>query len=108
VGLLLLLGLLLTHLRRALATLTAAPCTIVVIVIVVRLQNLFAQLLLAFVDIRVKFVAVFADGKLLIVVNRDVDLSSAGGLVVSVVELGHVGMSECLLSRQPLVGVELK
>ena len=106
-GLLLLLGLLLSHLRRALPALTASPRAIVV-VIVVRLQNLFAQLLLAFVDIRVKFVAVFADGKLLIVVNRDVDLSSAGGLVVSVVELGHVGMSECLLSRQPLVGVELK
>jgi hypothetical protein len=103
-----LLGLLLGHLRRALAALTAAPRAIVVIVIVVRLQNLFTQLLLAFMNIRVEFVTVFADRELLIVVDRDVDLSGADGLVVCVVELGDVGMSESLICSQALAGVELE
>lgn len=94
--LLLLLRLLLRHLGRALA-LTAAPRTIVVIVVVVRLQNLLAQLLLAFMNIRVEFVTVFADGELLVVVDRDVNLSGADRLVICVVELGHVGMAQCLL-----------
>lgn len=91
--LLLLLRLLLRHLRRAHTALAAAPRAIVVIVIVVRLQNLFAQLLLAFMNIRVEFVTVFADGELLVVVDGDVDLSCADGLVICVVELSHVGVS---------------
>ena len=58
-------------------------------------------------DVSVQLVSVLADGKLLVVINRDVYLLSTGRLVLGVVELGHVGMSESLFGGKPLVRVEM-
>jgi hypothetical protein len=52
-----------------------------------RLQYLLSKFLLAFVDISVELVAVLSDGELLVVIDRDVDLFWAHGLVFGVVEL---------------------
>lgn len=80
----------------------------VLVVVVVRLQDLLPQFLLSLVDVRVEFVAVLADRELLIVVNRDIDLARANGLVIHIVELGDIGMAKGLLCCQSLVRVELK
>ena len=72
-----------------------------------RLQYLLPQLLLPLVDISVELVAVFANGELLIVVNGNVYLFTAHGLVLWVVELGNVGMSQSLLSSESLVWIKL-
>jgi len=92
--------------RRRGVRLLLAP--VVVVVVLVALQNLLAELLLPLVDIGVEFVAVLSDRELLVVVNGNLDLSRAVRLVVGVVELGHVGMAESLLSSQALTRVELK
>jgi hypothetical protein len=75
---------------------------------VVGLQDLLAQLLLPLVDVGVQLVAVLADRELLVVVDWDVDSTGAVRLVVRVVELGHVGMSQSLVSGQTSAWVELE
>ena len=85
--------------------LTAA---IVVVVVLVRLQSLFAQFLLALVDVAVQLVPVLSNRELLIVVNRNHNLTRAHWLIISVVELGNVGVSESLLGRQSLIRVKLQ
>jgi hypothetical protein len=82
--------------------------SIVVVVVVVALEDLLAQFLLTLVDIRVEFVAVLADREFLVVVNRDHDLARANGLVVRVVELGHVGVAKSLVRRKAFGRVKLK
>ena len=62
-----------------------------------RLQYLLSKFLLAFVDISVELVAVLSDGELLVVIDRDVDLLRAHGLVLGVVELRYVGVTQGLL-----------
>ena len=85
--------------------LTAA---IVVVVVLVGLQSLFAQFLLALVDVAVQLVPVLSNRELLIVVNRNHNLTRAHWLIISVVELGNVGVSESLLGRQSLIRVKLQ
>ena len=62
-----------------------------------RLQYLLSKFLLACVDISVELVAVLSDGELLVVIDRDVDLFWAHGLVFGVVELRNVGVTQGLL-----------
>jgi hypothetical protein len=61
------------------------------------LQNFLPELLFSLVDVCVQFVPVLPDRKLLIVVDGDLDFPVAVGLVIGVVELGHVGVLEGLL-----------
>ena len=81
---------------------------VVIVIVVVRLQDLLAQLLFTLVDIRVKLVSVLPDGELLVVIDRNVDLARADGLIVGIVELGNVGVAQSLLSGQSFIRVELK
>lgn len=81
---------------------------IVVVVVLVRLQSLFAQFLFALVDVAVQLVPVLSNGELLIVVNGNNNLTSAHRLIISVVELGNVRVSEGLLGRQSLIRVKLQ
>jgi len=53
-------------------------------------EGFLSEFFLAFVDVAVKFVAVFADGELLVIVDRDVNLPSANWFVFWVVELSNV------------------
>lgn len=73
-----------------------------------RLQYLLSKFLLAFVDISIELVAVLPDGKLLVVIDRDVDFLGTHWLVLRVMELGNVGVSESLLCSQALMRVELE
>ena len=82
--------------------------SVIIIVVMMRLQYLLSKFLLAFVDISVELVAVLPDGELLVVIDRDVDLLGADGLVLGVVELRHVGVAQGLLRGQPLVRVEME
>ena len=90
------------------STTLASASVVVVVIVVVGLQNLASQLLLASVDIGVEFVAVLPDRELLVVVDGDVDATRAHGLVVDVVELGHVVVPQGLLCRKAPSRVELK
>ena len=81
---------------------------IVVVVVLVRLQGLFAQFLFALVDVAVELVPVLSNRELLIVVNGNHNLTSAHWLIIRVVELGDVRVSEGLLGRQSLIGVKLQ
>ena len=76
--------------------------------VMVRLRDLLAQLLLPLVYVGVEFVPVFSNRELLIVIDRDVDLSCADWLVIGVVELSYVWMPESLLCTQALARVELQ
>lgn len=67
--------------------------SVVVVVVVMRLEYLLSEFLLALVNICVQLVAVLSDGELLVIVNRDVDLLVAIWLIFRVVELLNVGMS---------------
>ena len=71
-------------------------------------QNLLSHLLLALVDIRIELVSIFLDGEFLIIVDGNEDLLGAYGLLLWIVELGHVWMLQGLLGRQALVRVKLK
>lgn len=82
--------------------------TVIIIVVMMRLQYLLSKFLLAFVDISVELVTVLPDGELLVVIDRDVDFLRAYRLVFRVVELGHVRVSQRLLRCQSLVRVKLK
>ena len=85
----------------------ASVWTWVVVVVVVWLDNLLSQLLFAFVDVGVEFVAVLPNRKLLVVVDWDVNFPVAVGLVLRIVELGHIRVSQRLLCGQSLVWIEL-
>ena len=76
--------------------------------VMVRLHDLLAQLLLPLVYVGVEFVPVFSNRELLVVVDRDVNLSCADWLVIGVVELSYVWMPESLLCTQAFVRVELQ
>lgn len=71
-------------------------------------QDLLTHLFASLVDVRVEFVAILLDGKLLVVVNRNENLLRAVRLVVRVVELSHVRVLQGLLSGQSLAWVELE
>ena len=58
-------------------------------------------------DVGVEFVAVLSNRKLLVVVDWDVNFPVAVGLVLRIVELGHIWVSQRLLSGQSLVWIEL-
>lgn len=73
-----------------------------------RLKHLLSDFLLSLVNVSVKLVSVFSDGEFLIVINRNVDLLSANGLILFVMELSHVRMLQRLLSSESSVRVELK
>ena len=75
--------------------------------VMVRLRDLLAQLLLPLVYVGVEFVPVFSNRELLVVIDRDVDLSCADWLVIGVVELSYVRMPESLLCTQAFARVEL-
>ena len=81
---------------------------VVVVVVVVALQDALPQLLLSPVDVRVQLVAVLADRKLLVVIDRDVDTARAHRLILRVVELCHVRVAQRLFSRQAPIRVELQ
>lgn len=70
------------------------------------IRTLLAQFLLPLVDVRVQLVPVLPDRELLVVVDGDLDFLRAVGLVVRVVELGHVLVFQRLFRSQPLVRVE--
>lgn len=99
-----------THwLLRCCCALPPPPSTrgVVVVVVVVGCENLLSQLLLAFVDICVQLVSILANRELLIIVNRDVDSTSADWLVIWVVELGYIWMTQGCLCCQTSAWVEL-
>ncbi len=80
------------------SALGSASTVVVVVIIVVGLQDTLSQLLLSAVDVCIQFVTVFPDRELLVVVDWDVDAPRAHWLVLRVVELGHIGMSQSLIS----------
>lgn len=59
-------------------------------------------------DIGIQLVPVVSDGELLVVINWNVDLLLTSRLVIRVVELGYIWMSQSLVSRQSLAGIELE
>ncbi len=61
-------------------------------VVLLLVLELLVELLLAADDVSVEFFTVLADGELLIVIERNVDLLLAHRLVIRVVELRHVRM----------------
>ena len=61
--------------------------TVIIIVVMMRLQYLLSKFLLAFVDISIELVAVLSDGELLVVIDRNVDFLGANRLIFRVVEL---------------------
>ena len=65
-------------------------------------------LLLLLDDVGVELGAVLGDGVLVVVVDGDLDDLVALGLVGWVMELGHEGVSQRLVSCDALVGVELQ
>ena len=73
-----------------------------------RLKDLLSKLLLALVDISVELVTIFADRKLLIIINRDINLLSAHRLILRIVELRYIGMSQRLFGGKSLVRVEVQ
>ena len=87
----------------------AAPCgsSHLLVVSLVLCQDLFPHFLLSLVDVRIELVPVLSDRELLVIVNWDKDFLSADWFFVWVVELGHVRVLQCLLSRQSLSWVEL-
>ena len=95
-------------LLRIATTTLSSRFVVVVVVVVVGLQDFLAQLFLSLVDICVEFVSVLSDREFLIVVNWDVDLSSADRLILRVVELGYIGVSQGLLCGQSSVRVKLE
>ena len=70
---------------------------VVVVVIVVGLQYLFAEFLLSLMNIRVELVAVLSDRKLLVIVDWNHYLSRAERLIIGVMELLDVGVAQSLL-----------
>ena len=93
---------------RAPTTLGCRATLVIVVVVVMGLQDALSQLLLPPVDIRVQLVSVLANRKLLVVVDWDVNTACAYGLILRVVELGHIGVSQGLLGRQSATRVELQ
>lgn len=79
------------------ATVAALPPHLLVVRLVLR-QNLLPHLLLALVDIRIELVAILLDRELLIIIDRNEDLLGAYGLLLRVVELGHIWMLQGLFS----------
>ena len=80
----------------------------VVVVVLMRLEYALAKLFFATVDVRVQLVAILANRKLLVVVDRYVDSARADWFVLRVVELSDVGVPEGLLGCQPAGRVELE
>lgn len=105
---LLLLTVLLVVRGLALRCLRLAAVAHLLVVGLVLGQDLPSELLFALVDIRVELVSVLANRKLLIIVDRDVDLLRAHRLLVGVVELGHIRVFQSLLCRQAFVRVEVQ
>ena len=64
--------------------------TLVILLTVMGLHDLFAKLLLSLMYISVEFVPVFSDREFLVVVDRDVDFSRTDRFIVRVVELSNV------------------
>ena len=87
--------------------LTLGVIVLILVGVMVRLRDLLAQLLLPLVYVGVEFVPVFSNRELLVVIDRDVDLSCADWLVIGVVELSYVWMPESLLCTQAFARVEL-
>ena len=73
-----------------------------------RLQDALSELLLSSVDVCVQFVTVLPDRELLVVVDGDIDASSAHWLVLRIVELGHIRVSQSLIGCQTAHWVELQ
>ena len=65
---------------------------VVIVVVVMRLKNLLSELLLTLVNVCIKFVPVLSNGKLLIIVNWDIDLFSADRFIIRVMELSYIWM----------------
>ena len=84
-----------------------APSHLLVISLVLS-QDLFSHFLFPLVDIRVELVSVLLDGEFLIIVDGNEDLLGAYGLLLWIVELGHVWVLQGLLGRQALVWVKLE
>lgn len=59
-------------------------------------------------DVSIQLVPVLSDGELLVIVDGDVDSLLAYWFIVRVMKLGHVGMSEGLLSSKSFAWVELQ
>jgi len=91
--------------------LTAAMATLPSHLLIVRLmlrQNLLTHLLLAFVDVRVKFVAVLLDRELLIIIDGNEDLLRAYWFFLWVMELCYIRMLQGLLRCESFVWIKLK
>ena len=74
----------------------------------VRLKNLLSEFLLAFMDISIELVTVFANRELLVVVNGNVNFLAANRLILRVVELRNIGVSQGLFRRESLMRVEVE
>ena len=87
---------------------STARIIVVVVVVVVGLKYALSKLLLTPMNIVVKFVAILADRKFLVIVDGNIDTASTNWLILRVVELRDVWVSQSLLGRQSSVRVELK
>lgn len=59
-------------------------------------------------DISIQLVSVLSNRELLVVIDGDVDLLSADGLILLVMELSNIGVFQGLLSCKSAVRIELK
>lgn len=81
--------------------------TLGIVHVVVRLKQFLSKFLLALVNVLVEFVSVFTDGKLLIVIDRDVNAPFTVRLILGTMKLRNIRMLKCLFSRKPFVRVEV-
>ena len=81
---------------------------LVLLLVMVRLHDLLAQFLFPLVNVSVELVSILSDREFLVVIDWDVDLPVAHGLVVRVVELSNIGVSQRLLGGQAFGGIELQ
>ena len=85
-----------------------ARSTHLVVVSLVLGQNLLSHLLLPLVDIRIELISIFSDREFLVVINRNENLFVTNWLFLRIMELSHVRVLQCLLSRKPLSWIEIK
>ena len=64
----------------------------------VRTEDLLSEFLLPLVDISIQLIPIVSDGKLLIVINWNIDLLLTDRFIIWVVELSHIRMLQGLFS----------
>lgn len=86
----------------------ACSTSVLIVVIMVRLEDLLSKFLLSLMNISIKLISVLSDWELLVIINWDEDFLVAVGFIFGVVELGHVRVTKCLFCSQTSVRVEMQ